>query len=410
MRRRVRPPVDGVRPLVESMKGNGVPRRPNVDLERIDRSGPHSGALCFWTFLLLIPLAQNHGRYPVWVAVPPLVVIAVLYCATVITSFDARVPLRVAIGLFLAMGAAVVAFTVGFRGGYAIFPLLGLASGVVSGHVGARVDGPDFPLLALVGTPTVLSVLVPLLNGEEGSSVFGYASGTATAALVTSIVIRLFGVIGMLREAREELAEAAVEQERLRFSRDLHDLLGHTLSIMVVKSQAVRLIAERDPKVAAEQAADIENIGREALGEVRLAVTGYRGRGLPGELDAARTALADAGIEVSVRRDNLALLPGPDAALGWAVREGVTNVIRHSGAAHCEITLRRADDEIVLEVRDDGTGGPPDVPGGLSIGPGGHGLNGLKERMAAAGGTVTAAPSPAGGFTLRVSVPAEPPE
>nr|WP_277819980.1 histidine kinase [Actinomadura sp. RB99] len=234
----------------------------------------------------------------------------------------------------------------------------------------------------------------------------------------------------MLRAAREELAKAAVEQERLRFSRDLHDLLGHTLSVMVVKAQAVRLVAERDPAVAAEQAADIEKVGRQALGEVRQAVSGYRGRGLAEELDAAVTALADAGVDPAVRRAGPPLPPEPDALLGWAVREGVTNVIRHSGARSCAITIRNDGGSATVEISDDGTGpgrnavteavgaahaatgrdggdgdrSRAETPG-LSLGSGGHGLRGLAERMEAAGGTLRTGPAPGGGFLLTATVP-----
>ncbi|MFG2003228.1 sensor histidine kinase [Spirillospora sp. NPDC048911] len=357
-----------------------------------------------------------------------------LYVAVVFTSFSARVSLRAPFLLLGALMAVVAASTFGFGDDwYPLFPMLGLASGALAGHVRARENGPDLPLLAIIGTPTVLSILVPWLAGESGQSMLGYAYGTATAGLVTAIVLRLFVVIGMLREAREELAHAAVVEERLRFSRDLHDLLGHTLSIMVVKAQAVRRIVERDPKVAAEQAADIETVGRQALGEVRQAVSGYRGRGLTAELDAACAALADAGIEPAVRRDGAAPPPEPDALLGWAVREGITNVIRHSGARRCEIVLRTGGDLAVLEIHDDGPGvdggqtpathhgttvdvggnaGMPACGGfgatigpGLSMGPGGHGLKGLRERLAAANGTVEASLAPGGGYTLRVSVP-----
>jgi two-component system sensor histidine kinase DesK len=281
------------------------------------------------------------------------------------------------------------------------------------------------PMLIGIGGVSLLTVLVSRAAGDDASTILGSWYGVVTAALVTAVLLRLFTVIRMLREAREELAKAAVEQERLRFSRDLHDLLGHTLSLMVVKAQAVRLIAERDPAVAAQQAADIESVGRQALGEVRQAVSGYRGRGLAEELDAARTALADYGVDATLRRAGPPLPSEPDALLGWAVREGVTNVIRHSGARHCEITIRNDGDRAALEISDDGTGPLGDVdtggggatsahagtgrsgtkPGGLSIGPGGHGLRGLAERMEPVGGTIEAGPAPGGGFLLTVTVP-----
>jgi two-component system sensor histidine kinase DesK len=154
-------------------------------------------------------------------------------------------------------------------------------------------------------------------------------------------------------------------------------------------------LAPVDAETAARQAADIQEIGRRALTEVRAAVTGYRGRGLFAELESARTVLADAdaGVGAAIRAPVVRLAPETDALLGWAVREGVTNVIRHSGARSCEIDLRD-DGAIVLEIRDDGS---------LSAGPGGpgNGLRGLHERVTAVGGTLEAGPP-----TIRVSASA----
>ncbi len=121
----------------------------------------------------------------------------------------------------------------------------------------------------------------------------------------------------------------------------------------------MRRLAPRDGEAAARQAADIEQIGREALTQVRAAVTGYRGRGLDAELDSARGALADAGVELTVQRIETPLAPETDALLGWAVREGVTNVIRHSSAQKCAITLRLGD-RAELEITDDGVGAAAD--------------------------------------------------
>ncbi|WP_242906116.1 sensor histidine kinase [Actinomadura terrae] len=314
---------------------------------------------------------------------------------------------------------------VGFQDGwYSLFPLLGLATGVVVGHASKQTRGPEASMLLGIGGVSLVSALAGWVGGEDSVSILGNSYGTITAGLVTAVILRLFSAIRLLRDAREELAEAAVTQERLRFSRDLHDLLGHTLSLMVVKAQAVRLVADRDPALAAEQATDIETVGRRALSEVRQAVSGYRGRGLADELDAARTALCDSGVDATVRRSGPPLPTGPDALLGWAVREGVTNVIRHSGARHCEITVRNEGERVVLELKDDGVGPNGASPGtnlhtGLDAphvngfhaeygARGGHGLRGLTERMAVADGTVEAGPAPGGGFLLTVTVPVVP--
>ncbi|MBT2210988.1 MULTISPECIES: sensor histidine kinase [Actinomadura] len=367
--------------------------------------------------LLVWPLWDMAGGHaePLWLACVALAAVAAVHVAIVLTAFDGRVPMRIPISLVVAQTGLTSVVAVGFKGGwYSLFPLLGLATGVVVGHASRQARGPEASMLLGIGGVSAVCGLAGWVGGEDGTSILGNSYGTITAGLVTAVILRLFSAITLLRDAREELAEAAVTQERLRFSRDLHDLLGHTLSLMVVKAQAIRLVADRDPVLAAEQATDIETVGRRALGEVRQAVSGYRGRGLADELDAARTALCDAGVDATVLRDGPPLPAGPDALLGWAVREGVTNVIRHSGARRCEISVRNDGERVVLELKDDGVGpggAVPDVNGseyGAYGVRGGHGLRGLTERMAVADGTVEAGPAPGGGFLLAVTVPVTP--
>ncbi|WP_207400714.1 sensor histidine kinase [Actinomadura roseirufa] len=399
------------------LKGPASKRVPDLDLERMDGQGPGERPFLFWLVLLIWPILDlvHGGTRPLWLGVIAVLAFAVVYVAVIRTAFDGSVPLRVPAGLLIVGAGAASAACLGFGSPwYALFPLLGIATGVVAGHAPRNGKGPDLPILVGIGGVSLLCALV-IWGGGNGAGVLPAWYGTVTAGMVTAVILRLVAVIGLLRAAREELAEAAVARERLRFSRDLHDLLGHTLSLMVVKAQAVRRLTERDPALAAAQAADIEAVGRQALGEVREAVSGYRGRGLSDELDAARTALADADVVAAVRRAGPALPPEAEALLGWAVREGVTNVIRHSGARHCEITVLNDGDRAVLEIRDDGgglaPGSPlPDDPGGngshaLSAGSGGHGLRGLTERMGAVAGTVEAGTAPGGGFLLTVIVP-----
>ncbi|GAA1018114.1 hypothetical protein Aple_089740 [Acrocarpospora pleiomorpha] len=256
---------------------------------------------------------------------------------------------------------------------------------------GTTVRAARGMLLLLALTAVALAVnadLGPLLMMFSGWGVF-------VAGLIPWIIVQLWDTIHELTETRKELARVAVSEERLRFSRDLHDLLGHTLSVMVVKAEAVRRLAPGDGEAAARQAADIEQIGRQALAEVRAAVTGYRGRGLDAELATARDVLADAGISLRVQTSAVRLPPETDALLGWAVREGVTNVIRHSAARSCQITLSDTGG-LELEILDDGQGAPEPVEG--------NGLGGLRERVEAAGGRLAVAG--ASGFRLRVTVPA----
>src|SRR5262245_14279285 len=205
--------------------------------------------------------------------------------------------------------------------------------------------------------------------------------------------------VSQLRRAREELARAAVNEERLRFARDLHDLLGHTLSTIVLKSELAGRLVPRAPDRAATEIADVERTARDAWQQVRAAVAGYRRPSLVSELAAARELLAAAGIDAHISPSPAALPLAADGLLGWAVREGVTNVVRHSRARSCTIRLTSHAGRATVEIVDDGSGS--DEAGGE----GGCGLAGLIERAAAEGGQVDARPTAGGGFRLAVDVP-----
>jgi two-component system, NarL family, sensor histidine kinase DesK len=218
------------------------------------------------------------------------------------------------------------------------------------------------------------------------------------AGLASSAFVALLDTIAELRRTRQELARIAVVEERERFSRDLHDLLGHTLSVMVVKAQAVRRLVAQDPDAAAGHAADIEQIGRRALVDVRQAVDAMRAPSLSEELDGARAALDAAGIVTAIDRSHVEPTGTADELLAWVVREGATNVLRHSGASSCRIELADRDGRIALTIADDGVGAP--TPPTLRMG----GLEGLRDRLAAAGGDL-AVERRDDGFRLVASVP-----
>ncbi len=219
-----------------------------------------------------------------------------------------------------------------------------------------------------------------------------------------------------LRRARQEIARLAVSEERLRFARDLHDLLGHTLSLIALKSELARRLVSAAPEQATSEIGDIETAARQALTEVREAVAAYRLPTLPGELRGAGELLAAAGIAYRQRGEAPPLAPAAEATLAWAVREGVTNVIRHSHARVCDITLSVEGEgdgqRACLEVLDDGvvaagastatiaTGAPV-----IQSASGGSGLAGLRERVATLGGACESGPAPAGGWRLLVTAP-----
>jgi two-component system sensor histidine kinase DesK len=208
---------------------------------------------------------------------------------------------------------------------------------------------------------------------------------------------RLIATVIELRSARAEVSRLAIADERLRISRDVHDILGHSLSVIALKSQVARRLMHSDPDAAAEAMGDVESVARESLAEVRAMVTGYRQRSLTDELQGARDVLDAAGIALAVTRDSF-VPPAPvDSLLAWTVREGVTNVLRHSRAHHCEISLEASNGGFTVAIVDDGVGGIANA--------GGSGLHGLRERVGAAGGHVEAGPGDRGGFRLQAYVP-----
>lgn len=252
---------------------------------------------------------------------------------------------------------------------------------------------------------TVLLCLLAVRSGDLEQQAGPLLIPTLLGGFAMTGVRQLIRTTVELKEARATVAQLAANEERLRMARDLHDLLGHSLSLITLKSELAGRMLPDHPGQAAAQVADIEQVSRQALTDVREAVTGYRRPTLPGELAGARTALSAAGIAADVPVDVPADFEGADldeereAVLAWALREGITNVVRHSGARHCTVALgaRQTLDGRSLElvVRDDGRG--------AVAGPHGNGLIGLAERLAKAGGTLDTQAGP--GFTLTVRVP-----
>ena len=336
------------------------------------------------------------GRTPQpWIGAIGLFVFNSLYIYVTFRSFvkETRQARSTRVALVL-MGLVTCALAIGYGGSWLyFFPLLGLAAGAVMR--GPWLGRTGLALTALAATVSAV---------RDGWDALNVAYGTFLSTMVTAAILSLAEAVRDLRAAREELARRAVEKERLRFSRDLHDLLGHTLSVIVVKSEAARRLAPRDLDAALLQITDIESVGRQALTEIREAVTGYREGSLATELDRARSALSAAGIDPVVRQSGPPLGPQAEVLLGWVVREAVTNVLRHSGATRCEITVDSAPGHVRLTINDNGTGAPSRP---TAEGIGGTGLKGLTERLAAAGGSLNAGPASKTGFRVTAELPAE---
>lgn len=294
----------------------------------------------------------------------------------------------------LILGLALLATVVGSRFGLgytmayvAAAVALSVAPRLRAGLLGVvGVAGLAFVMSVLTRTDWWDAVLETMITLSSGGAVLGFV------ALQTQN--------DKLRAAREEIARLAVAEERLRFSRDLHDLLGHSLSVIVLKAELAHRMADRSPERTAQEVSDIEKVAREALREVREAVAGYRQQSLSRELETATQTLRTAGVQVQVA-GGPGTLPGPvDGALAWTVREATTNVIRHARARRVRFDFSREDQVVRLRVANDG------VPSDGAADPNaGNGLRGLRERLRALGGDLTYGPGRMDGFMLDATLP-----
>lgn len=249
------------------------------------------------------------------------------------------------------------------------------------------------PYVIAVGLAVLYEVLAHRVPGWERDNSLSFAIAFAVLAITSGMVaVRRSRD---LAEAQRENARLAVEDERNRVARDLHDILGHSLTVIRVKAELAARLVDLDPARAKAEAEEVESLAREALADVRGAVEGFREISLAGEIARARAALSSAGIEADLPRRVDGVAPDLRELYAWTVREGVTNVIRHSGASTCRVTI----DDGGLRLADDGRV-PPGGPAARSAG---HGLRGLAERARTAGAVLTARRLEPRGFEIVVS-------
>ena len=249
---------------------------------------------------------------------------------------------------------------------------------------------------------TALTIIVAVIGIEAlvfDLSVGFWASTTLVAVVLGGYCIHWSEAQktnAQLRRKQSEIERLARVAERERIARDLHDLLGHTLSVSVLKARLAAKLIGRDPDRAHREVEEIERISREALGQVREAVQGYRSAGLVEELDNARSALTTAEIEARLEIDDeAARAPGQVSnVIAMVLREAVTNVIRHADGTRCEISLVLVDKAIELKVSDNGTGGSLIE---------GAGLSGMRERVESLGGSMEI--DVTSGMSVRVRLP-----
>lgn len=256
--------------------------------------------------------------------------------------------------------------------------------------IGARLLVVPATLLAGIGAPAAAGMLV----GDLVAMAFVGLSCRGCAWLQS--------VVWELDTAREAQSRLAVAEERLRFSRDLHDVMGRNLTTIALKSELAVQLARRGRPEAADQMTEVQRIAQESQREVRDVVRGYRTTDLHAEAIGARAVLrsADVACEIDLGEDADRLPLPVQSVLGWVIREATTNMLRHSEAGHCSIRLRREDGRAVLELENDGVPAVP-IPSRGS----GTGLRGLRERLAAHDGELTVPDAGPGRFRMLASVP-----
>jgi two-component system, NarL family, sensor histidine kinase DesK len=359
--------------------------------------GPRRWGLIFaavWLFYLLSPLSaawQRRDHVRGWIGIVATLVFAAVYLTVFLTMrwrrFGApfRAPLRArhGVGLVLLLVAlgAVMCTAIGQQG-EAASVYIAVACVMCLQTRWAWLASVTVALSTYAAT-----LWIPSWHRDEGI-LFGTLAATLAIWGISQSINRNVEVL----QVREENARLALDDERNRFARDLHDILGHSLTVITVKAELANRLIDVDTERARNELADLERLSRDALYDVRRAVEGYRELTLPGELSRARTALSAAEITADLPNSTDDVPTDRRELFAWTVREGITNVIRHSGAGRCTVLLGAHE----VEIRDDGRG--PESVGA------GNGLTGLGERAEALGGrVVTQALQP--GFSLKVVVP-----
>jgi two-component system sensor histidine kinase DesK len=245
---------------------------------------------------------------------------------------------------------------------------------------------------ALLLTLAVLTYAVGVWsNADSGTSALNAAVILSVSVMMATLTDNA-STLARLRAAQDQVADLAAERERGRVARDVHDILGHSLTVITVKAELAGRLMDVDPTAARDEVAQIEQLSRGALADVRATVHGFRGVSISSELAAARAALTSAGIEADLPGTTDQVRADRRELAGWVVREAVTNVVRHSGAGRCRVRLEARS----VEVADDGRGPSPAAVSG-------SGLAGLRERVETAGARMTVGRSDLGGFRVRAT-------
>src|SRR5579863_3464359 len=336
---------------------------------KVTTKSEHSWAfytpLAYFVFFFLQPILDHAGRKEWLLTGLGTTVFLVLYLG--ILWVERKPWPLVGIGVMLLVGTLYVQF----NGGATCFFIFAAA---LLPYV-VETEGAAVKLLAVILVVVGLEWWVWHLSGWF----LFYAGGLSIVVGGTNIYFaqrtRMFC---KLQEANAEIEHLAKVAERERIARDLHDVLGHTLSVIILKSELAGKLIDHDPDRAKAEIADVEQTSREALADVRSTIRGYRAQSLEAELKHAKATLETAGVIVKSESAEVRLSPAQESVVALVVREAVTNVVRHARARNCHLRLLPVNGTCRLEIQDDGTGGG-DVEG--------NGLRGMRERIEALGGT-----------------------
>lgn len=347
-------------------------------------------ALCMVTVSRALDWTRGRRKQPVhllWVLGAVSAVIAVGALAAVehgpAGSDDVGTAAGAVFGTVLILGAGIITLGLGDRRHvFSVVLAFATGAGLVPLLLGAPV------------TAAAVTSLVVLL-------------GAGFVAFTAALSVWLLNAVYELDEARENRARLAVAEERLRFARDLHDVMGRNLTVLALKSELAVQLAQRGRPEAVDQMTEVQRLAHEAQREVREVVRGYREADLTAEIVGAQGVLRAAGIACTITGSPAGLPASAQSALGWVMREAATNVLRHGDARRCTVELKVTEGRVVLSVENDGVRGET---GGRGTG---SGLAGLRERLTGIGGTLETGPVGEESFRLTAEVPlprkAEPP-
>lgn len=319
--------------------------------------------------------------------------VGIVVLAVFTVAFLLAAPLSWTLGLGGRLALCGALFLLSFS----MLPWIGLSIVGLWTYVGVLVGMSVLPwrmtwLILMALSAGALGANVIRNGGEWDDGLLFLPAIVLSVSMMMAAFARTLAAINQLRATQETVAELAAERERGRVARDIHDILGHSLTVITVKAELAGRLIDVDENRARAEIAEVEQLARGALADVRSTVHGFRGVSISGELAAARAALDAAGIEADLPGTTEQVPAERRELSGWVVREAVTNVLRHSGAARCRIRL----DAGGIEVVDDGCGPTVDASAG-------SGLAGLRERVEASGARMTVGRADArGGFRVRV--------